>query len=125
MKDAIKHLSEVAAKLPETTASKASMGTAIAKRTFTTGGKAFVFLGAKAIMVKLRESRPEAGSPPGAESLQRSKDGVDECRLKEGDCPSMQLLESWIRESDNLFAARKIEQKATKKTRPRARGAVE
>ena len=84
----------------------ACAGTVIEKRTIKTGGKAFLFLGLKDLMLKLANSLPEAEHLAAAEpgNYKAGRGGWVSARLADGDCPPLAMIERWIAESHGLFA---------------------
>ena len=93
---------------PEVQQGIACAGTAVESRTFTIRKKAFLFVRPKAIMLKLRESLPEAVSLSSKEPKRfKAKAGAENwitIQLDAGPVPPAKLLERWVAESYRILA---------------------
>lgn len=106
----MKSLHATAAAMPDVEVGVACAGTALEKRTYKVGGKAFVFLGAKDVMVKLGPSVAAAkklGCAPGANGWTKVVFGPS--------APREAVLVRWIAESYALMAPPPPKQKSPKR----------
>jgi hypothetical protein len=107
----MKGLQATAQAMPGVEVGVACAGTALEKRTYKVGGKAFVFLGAKDVMVKLGPSIAAAkklGCSPGANGWTKVVFGPE--------APREAILVRWIAESYALMApVTPVAKKSTKR----------
>ena len=97
----MKALRRAALRHPEAHEGISCEGTSLEKRTVKANKKAFVFLGAADIMVKLRESLPEA-TRLAAKQPDRYRAGAHgwvKATFVDDEAPPLALLERWIDES--------------------------
>lgn len=112
-------LARFALRLEGADESVACAGTALEKRTVRVRGKAFVFLGARDVLLKLGESLPEARALAKAEPgrFRAGSGGWVTIRVDAPDPPPLALLERWVRESHALLAAAPAKPRAGKAAR--------
>jgi hypothetical protein len=93
--------------LPSTTADVACAGTALESRTAKVHGKAFLFVGAGVIRLKLGDSiaAAQACAEREPERYEIGKGGWVKVVAAEGLSLPVPLLKRWVRESHALFAA--------------------
>lgn len=97
----MKALRRAALRHPDAREGVSCEGTSLEKRTVKAHKKAFVFLGVSDVMVKLRESLPEA-TRLAAKQPDRYRAGAHgwvKATFIDGEVPSLALLERWIDES--------------------------
>jgi len=97
--------SKAAKALPDVGEGVACAGTSIETRTFTVHGKAFLFVGAKNLRLKLVRSAGEAGDfakRPGS-AIQIGAGGWTTIRLADGEVPADAVLRRWVAESHALY----------------------
>jgi hypothetical protein len=119
MNDSMPRLRKLALRHPDVEEGVACAGTALEKRTVKARKKAFVFLGVGDIMLKLRESLPEATRCTAREPA-RYKVGANgwvKATFTDDEPPVFDLLEKWIAESYRLVVnpSTSITRKAAKK----------
>jgi hypothetical protein len=111
MSSAMDLMQTLALRHPKVEQGIACEGTAVESRTYKINKKAFLFARPKAIMVKLRESLPEAVELAAKEPKRfKAKAGVENwvtIQLDAGPVPPRPLLARWVAESYGLMAARK------------------
>lgn len=97
-------LRRAALRHPDTHEGVSCEGTSLEKRTVKARRKAFVFLGATDVMVKLRESLPEARRMAKREPdrYRAGAHGWVKASFGEDELPPLALLERWIDESYRL-----------------------
>ncbi len=103
-------LRAAALEYPGTEEGIACEGTALEKRTIKVRNKAFLFLGPKDAMLKLRESLPTA-TDIAAKELERCKVGAHgwvTVTFGDSQLLSTDVLLAWIDESYRLFAPRQL-----------------
>ena len=116
----MKALRRAALRHPDTHEGVSCEGTSLEKRTVKTHRKAFVFLGVGDMMVKLRESLPEARrlAKKEPERYRAGAHGWVKASFAEDEVPPMRLLERWIDESYRLVVDNHPIPKVVKKKRP-------
>lgn len=122
-------LRELALRLPAVEEGVACEGTAIEKRTLKVGGKAFLFLGPRDALLKLRESLPEAKRLAQAEPERYRAGAGGWTKVCFGpDAPAdLALLARWIAESHRVLgessapAKRRAAPKKKAPSRPRGK----
>lgn len=107
-----------ALQLPETEEGIACAGTSLEKRTIKVGKKAFVFIGAQDVMLKLDQSLPEAtrlaATNPG--SVKAGAGGWVTVKFADRQPVSDDQLSQWLEESYRLFAPKQAGAKSPSKT---------
>jgi hypothetical protein len=114
----IKALRRAALRHPDTHEGVSCEGTSLEKRTVKAHKRAFVFLGVADVMMKLRESLPEARrlAKKQPDCYRAGAHGWVKASFGEGDGPPLALLQRWIDESYRLVAdARPIPRVVKKK----------
>jgi hypothetical protein len=116
----MKALRRAALRHPDTHEGVSCEGTSLEKRTVKAHGKAFVFLGVGDVMVKLRESLPEARrlARKEPERYRAGAHGWVKATIAEDEVPPLALLERWIDESYRLVADGHPIPKVVKRKRP-------
>jgi hypothetical protein len=116
----MKALRRAALRHPDTHEGVSCEGTSLEKRTVKAHNKAFVFLGVADVMVKLRESLPEAKRLARKEPdrYRAGAHGWVKASLAEDEEPLLSLLVRWIDESYRLMTADEPLRKASNKKRP-------
>jgi hypothetical protein len=106
-------------RFPDAEEAIACKGTAIEQPTVTVGKKAFLFLGNTRIMVKLRDSIPEAVklAKEQPEVYKIGAGGWTTITIDVDNTPPTDLLKGWVEESYKLMAAAKPKKKPTAKRR--------
>lgn len=86
----------------------ACQGTALEKRTVQVRKKAFVFLGADHVMVKLRDSLEDAKrlATQDPAAYKAGANGWVTIRFVDGQCPPVEKVARWIDESHRLLAGK-------------------
>lgn len=103
-------LRPIAMRYPEAEEGIACKGTAIECTTFKARNKAFLFVGAKEIRLKLQASLAEAAklAAKDPERYQAGKIGWVTMRLHPGDALPIDVLERWIDESYRLLVPKEL-----------------
>jgi hypothetical protein len=103
-------LRTVALRYPEVEEGIACKGTALECRNFKARNKAFLFMSASELRLKLRESLPEAARLAAKEpdGYEVGAHGWVKVALKADRPPSSGLLEAWIDESYRLLAPKQL-----------------
>jgi len=116
-------LRPIAMRCPETEEGVACKGTSIECTTFKARGKAFLFVGAKDIRLKLQASLAEAAKLAMKEPdrYQAGKIGWVTVRLHPGDALPIDFLERWIVESYRLLVPKELAAKLAERDGPRGR----
>ena len=115
----MKALRRAALRHPDTHEGVSCEGTSLEKRTVKAHKKAFVFLGAADLMVKLRDSLPEAARLAAREPdrYRAGAHGWVKATLPDGEAPPLALLERWIDESYRVVVMQDGATAASKKKR--------
>jgi predicted DNA-binding protein (MmcQ/YjbR family) len=113
----MKALRRAALRYPDTHEGISCEGTSLEKRTVKAHKKAFVFLGEADLMVKLRESLPEAKrlAAKQPERYRAGAHGWVKATFAEDELAPMALLERWIDESYRVVVNGKPDRIAKKK----------
>ncbi len=108
MKTSVQALRKIAMRHPETSEGIACAGTSLESRTIKAGSKAFLFLRATEIRLKLEESLAEAKriAKKDPKRFQVGAGGWVKAVLSDGG-PPLELLKRWIDESYRLMAGTK------------------
>jgi hypothetical protein len=116
----MKALRRAALRHPDTHEGISCEGTSLEKRTVKAHRKAFVFLGVADVMVKLRESLPEARRLARKEPdrYRAGAHGWVKASFAEDEEPPLALLQRWIDESYRLVTEDEPQRKASNKKRP-------
>jgi len=116
----IRALRRAALRHPDTHEGVLCEGTSLEKRTVKAHKKAFVFLGAADVMVKLSASLPEARRLAKREPdrYRAGAHGWVKASFAEDELPPLALLERWIDESYRLVADNLPIPKVVKRKRP-------
>jgi hypothetical protein len=115
----MKALRRAALRHPDTHEGISCEGTSLEKRTVKAHKRAFVFLGVADVMVKLRESLPEAKrlASRQPDRYRAGAHGWVKATIADDEIPPMALLERWIDESYRAVLEGKPD-KVSKKKRP-------
>jgi hypothetical protein len=113
-------LRPIAMSFPEAEEGVACKGTAIECTTFKSRNKAFLFVGAKEIRLKLQTSIAEAAMLAAKEPdrYQAGKIGWVTVRLHPGEALPIDILERWIDESYRLLAPKQLSAKLAERDGP-------
>jgi hypothetical protein len=116
----MKALRRAALRHPDTHEGISCEGTSLEKRTVKAHRKAFVFLGVGDVMVKLRESLPEARrlAKKEPERYRAGAHGWVKACFAEDEVPPLAVLVRWIDESYRLVAYAHPVPRVVKKKRP-------
>src|SRR5262245_42765046 len=120
MAQLLQDLRAIALRYPETEEGVACKGTSIECTTFKAANKAFLFVGAKEIRLKLQASLAEANKLA-AKDPDRYKAGAHGwVAISTGDDPSVDLalLERWIEESYRLLVPKQLAARVPERGRP-------
>jgi hypothetical protein len=103
-------LRTIALRYPEAQEGVACAGTVIEKRTITVRKKAFLFMGATDLMLKLGESLPEVAALAAREPsrYKAGKGGWVTLRFSDGKPPPLDVLKRWVDESYRLLAPEQL-----------------
>ena len=101
-------LRNLALKYPGTEEGVACEGTSLEKRTIKAGGKAFLFLGPRDAMLKLRDSLPEATRLASKEPGRYKVGGSGWVTVTLAEPVPLDVLKRWIDESYRLLAPAKL-----------------
>lgn len=122
-KDPLTVVGAIAMRLPSVEVGIACAGTAAESTTYKVNGKAFLFVRAAALMLKLAESVPEAAKLSAKEPARYQTGSSGWTTIKRpADAPlPMDKIERWIGESYRLMAASPARKAAAKKKAAKAR----
>jgi len=114
-------LRQAAMRHPDTEETVACKGTAIESRRFSIGSKAFLFVGAKSVMVKLDESKGEAIGLAAKEPDRYRIGATGWATVATGDGKApLARLRRWVAESRRVVAAAKAPAKKKRKAAARS-----